>query len=89
MKPRLTLIWAILVALTVISTSAAGNLLSGNTITVLVCLTVAIKGSLVADHFMGLRDAHPVARWSVQAYMIALPLIICLSLLYIESLARI
>lgn len=40
-----------------------------------VTLTMAVKGRIVVDHFMGMKDANPTLRRLMRLYFIVVPLI--------------
>ena len=70
-------IWGILMLITFINTVIAENTTQQHSIlTLFICASIAIKGPLVADYFMGLIDASPIIRWLVHSYVIGIPGII-------------
>lgn len=85
----LNIVLTILVSLTLIGAGIAENINPTNLITIAICITIAFKGFLVADYFMELKNALPIIRWTIQAYIIILPLLICLSILFQEVLKKI
>lgn len=87
-KKILTLTWGVLMALTLGSAFVAERVSLSNLIVVVICTTVAIKGSLVIDRLMGLRIARPVLRWAMLSYFLILPPIITLAVLFPETLLR-
>ena len=85
---KLLATYAFLFTMTVISATFAesGNLSS--LLIILLCLSVTIKGRLVIDEFMGLRHASAVIRYSMHLYLIVIPGLFSLTLLFPDSLAR-
>ena len=69
-------VWLILVTLTLATTFLGENVMPGKAIILLICLSVAWKGTLIADHFMELKEVAPLWRWPVLAYAILIPAII-------------
>lgn len=66
---KLTVIWIILIALT-LSTAMIGYFqLSGYTIVGIILLTVVIKGQLIIDHYMGLRNVRGFWRLSMLGFV--------------------
>lgn len=66
---KLTVIWIILVALT-LSTAAIGYFqLSGLTIVGIILATVVIKGQLIIDHYMGLRNVRGFWRLAMLGFV--------------------
>ena len=82
MNKTLNIIWIVLIMLTLISAVVAETVAPENIITILICVSVIFKGGLVADHFMGLKTALPIVRWSVHLYIVVIPLMICLTILF-------
>lgn len=72
----LTIIWVVLIILT-LSTAYVGYLeLSGLYIVGFVLLTVYIKGQLIIDHFMGLRNVRGFWRLAMIGFVTIIPGII-------------
>ncbi len=73
---KLTIIWIILLALT-LSTSLVGYFeWSGLYIVAFVLLIVMIKGQLIIDYFMGLRRVRGWWRFAMLGFVIVIPIII-------------
>lgn len=73
---KLGVIWLILVALT-LSTAYAGYMqLSGLVIVAFLLLTVTIKGQLIIDHYMGLKNVRGFWRLAMLAFVYVIPAII-------------
>ena len=80
-------VWLALMAMTlgsaIIAESAEPSLL----VTLAIAATVGLKGWLVVDRFMELRNAHPYIRFSMNLYFIVLPLMILIFFLFPEAIA--
>lgn len=74
-KKITTLLWLLLMLLT-ISGSLLGELASpGYFLMLFVTASMAIKGRMVIDYFMELKNAHPLIKNLMQAYFYVLPVI--------------
>ncbi len=73
---KLTIIWIMLILLT-LSTALVGFFeLSGMYIVAFVLLTVTFKGQLIIDHYMGLRNVRGFWRYALLGFVIVIPAII-------------
>ena len=85
---RIDLLWLLLLALTL------GGALIGETaepslaITLFIVVTMAFKGRIIIDHFMELKTANRTLRNLMRAYFYAVPLVIVLTTLFGDWLAR-
>ena len=84
---RLLMTWLTLLALTslsvVLAETSSSKALSTNTITgVIVCIIIALKGQLVIDQLVGLRQANRSIRRVMLSYFYILPLLIALGLAF-------
>ncbi len=70
---RLRHTWWLLMALTLVSGATAETLAPSAAVVVAICVTVAVKGSQVIDHLMGLRRAGTLARGLMQVYFLVVP----------------
>ncbi len=81
-------VWLALMAMTLgnafIAESADPSLL----VTLAIAATVMLKGWLVVDRFMELRNAHPYIRFSMNLYFYVLPLMILIVYLFPDFLAE-
>lgn len=73
---KLTVIWIILILLTLSSAIVGYYELSGLYIVGFVLLTVVIKGQLIIDHFMGLRHVRGLWRLAMLGFVFVIPGII-------------
>ena len=73
---KLTIIWVILISLT-LSTAYIGYLeLSGIYIVGFLLLTVTVKGQLIVDHYIGLKNVRGFWRLAMLGFMYVIPGII-------------
>ncbi len=73
---KLTIIWVILIALT-LSTAYIGYLeLSGLYIVAFLLLTVTVKGQLIIDHYIGLKNVRGFWRLAMLGFVYIIPGII-------------
>jgi len=79
-RKQLTVVWWVLVVLTLSSALIAERADPNVFIVTVICTAVAIKGSLVAEWLMGLRKTAGGPRWIILSYFILLPLVIALAL---------
>lgn len=94
--PPLTLlmiVWAILLVLTLSNALIAEQFFSEqvdptNFVVLIICATISLKGTLIVDHFMGMKVAQPIFRWLMLSYIYVLPVIIALAVIFPDTLAR-
>jgi hypothetical protein len=87
-KQTLNLLWLLLVALTLGGAFLGEASEPGLAVTLIICLTMAFKGRLVIDHFMELKTANRTIRNLMRAYFYVLPLVVVLTTLFGDWLAR-
>lgn len=85
-KQTVTVLWLLLVALTLGGSFLGETAEPGYLLLTVVVMTMAIKGRVVIDHFMELKNAHPLIRRLMQAYFYVLPLATITS--YVLSTSR-
>jgi hypothetical protein len=81
-------VWLALVALTLGGAWLGENADAGWAVTFFVAGVIAIKGRLVIDHFMELRDANTRLRRLMNLYFVVMPLAVIAVYLYGDMLAR-
>ncbi|MBY4676470.1 cytochrome C oxidase subunit IV family protein [Marinobacterium arenosum] len=81
--------WLLLLALTLSSALIAETTRPEAGLMLFICLSVALKGQLVIDNLMQLRDSHPGVRRPMRAYFVVVMGLIALAMLFPETLARI
>ena len=87
-KRTLDLLWLLLVAMTLGGALLGETAATGSSLLVAVVVTMAIKGRLVIDHFMEMRDANRTLRNLMRAYFYVLPLITVVIYLFAEELSQ-
>jgi len=65
-----TLVWLILVALTLLAFAVGKLELTGSTVVALILASTFIKAQLVTDYFMGLKFARPLWRILTTAWIV-------------------
>jgi len=75
-------------AITLVNALIAETAEPGLLITLAIATATAIKGRVVVDHFMELKDAHPLIRISMQVYFYVSPGMMVLVYLFPETIAR-
>ncbi len=88
-RTGLTLVWGMLISLTLFSTLVAEQVSPNALIIILICAVISIKGWLVIDHLMGLKHANPMLRWSVHSYFFIMPPILAVIVIFPEWVAKV
>lgn len=78
-KQTVTVLWGLLVVLTLGGSLLGETIEPGYALMLVVTLTMAVKGRMVIDHFMELKNANRLIRRLMQAYFYVLPLATVLS----------
>ncbi len=81
-------IWLFLMGLTLLSAAVAESPEQGLLLILVIAVTVAIKGRLIVDRFMELRNANRFLRNSMRIYFYVIPLLIVLVYLFPEIIER-
>ncbi|WP_271271509.1 cytochrome C oxidase subunit IV family protein [Aliamphritea hakodatensis] len=81
-------VWLVLITLTLGSAVIAESAEPSLIITLAVAVTVGVKGWLVVDYFMELRNAHRYFRIAMNLYFVVLPMMILLVYLFPEGIAN-
>jgi len=84
----LDIIWLLLMGITVMNAFIAENTTASAAITILVAISVAYKGRMVVDHFMGLKGANRHIRNWMNAYFYVIPAMIVFVYVFPETLAQ-
>lgn len=87
-KQTIALLWLLLVALTLGGACIGEAAEPGLAVTLVIALTMAFKGRIIVDHFMELKTANRTLRKLMRAYFYVLPLVIVLTTLFGDWLAR-
>ena len=85
---RINILWMILVALTLFSAYMAEQAKPGLTSILIMSLVLAIKGRIIVDHFMELKDSHVVLRALMRMYFYVIPALIILVYFFPEQIAK-
>lgn len=81
-------LWIVLISLTLFSAYMAERADIGLTSILIMALVVAIKGRIIVDHFMELKDSHVALRSLMHAYFYVIPALIILVYLFPEQIAK-
>ena len=81
-------LWLILIILTLFSAYMAEQAKPGLLSIIIMALVLAIKGRIIVDHFMELKDSHVVLRTLMQVYFYVIPALIILVYLFPEQIAK-
>ncbi len=78
----LTIYWLLLISLTLLSAVFADNMDPTSWITIIVCMTIMVKGQVIVDVFMGLKTAPSGIRYMMLSYFYVLPPMVAVALLF-------
>ncbi len=81
-------LWLILIVLTLFSAYMAEQAKPGFNSVAIMALVLAIKGRIIVDYFMELKESHVVLRTLMQVYFYVIPALIILVYLYPEQIAK-
>jgi cytochrome c oxidase subunit IV len=81
-------LWVILIVLTLFSAYMAERATPGLTSVCIMAAVLAIKGRIIVDYFMELKEAHRVLRALMRIYFYVIPALIILVYLYPEEIAK-
>jgi cytochrome c oxidase subunit IV len=81
-------LWLILIVLTLFSAYMAEQAKPGFNSVAIMALVLAIKGRIIVDYFMELKDSHVVLRTLMQVYFYVIPALIILVYLFPEQIAE-
>lgn len=84
---HLDIIWASLMAMTLLSTAIAEKATPSLTMTVVISVIIIIKARLVIDYFMDLKGASPYIYHLMNLYFYVFPILAILVWLFPEKLA--
>ena len=82
------ILWMLLIALTLFSAYMAEKANPGFDNVAIMALVLAIKGRIIVDYFMELKDSHVVLRTLMQVYFYVIPALIILVYLFPEQIAE-
>lgn len=81
-------LWLFLIALTLFSAFMAERADPGFISVAIMAAVLAIKGRIIVDHFMELKNAHKVLRTLMRVYFYVIPSLIILVYLFPEQIAK-
>lgn len=81
-------LWVFLIVLTLFSAYMAESRSTGFISVTIMAIVLAIKGRLIVDYFMELKEVNVVLRRLMQAYFIVIPLLIVIVYLFPEQIAQ-
>lgn len=81
-------LWVLLIALTLFSAFMAERAEPGFISIAIMAVVLAIKGRIIVDHFMELKNAHKVLRTLMRVYFYVIPTLIILVTLFPEQIAK-
>jgi len=81
-------LWLLLIALTLFSAFMAERAEPGFISVAIMAVVLAIKGRIIVDHFMELKNAHNVLRTLMRVYFYVIPSLIILVYLFPEQIAK-
>ena len=81
-------LWLLLIVLTLFSAWMAEQTKPGLISILIMSLVLAIKGRVIVDHFMELKDSHVLLRTLMQVYFYVIPALIILVYLFPEQIAK-
>ncbi len=84
---RINILWLVLIVLTLFSTYMAEQATPGLNSVMIMALVLAIKGRIIVDYFMELKDSHVILRTLMQVYFYVIPAMIILVFLFPEKIA--
>lgn len=81
-------LWLILIMLTLFSAYMAEQASTGFNSVAIMALVLAIKGRIIVDYFMELKDSNVVLRTLMRVYFYVIPALIILVYLFPEQIAK-
>ena len=81
-------LWLFLIALTLLSAYMAERSSVSFSSVAIMAVVLAIKGRIIVDHFMELKQAHKVLRTLMRVYFYVIPTLIILVYLFPEQIAK-
>lgn len=87
-EKRINYFWILLITLTLFSAFMAENDAVGLFSILIMASVLAIKGRIIVDHFMELKNSHKILRTLMQVYFYVIPLLIILVYFFPEQIAK-
>jgi len=80
--------WLLLIVLTLFSAYMAERGLASIYSVAIMAIVLAVKGRIIVDHFMELKDAHFIIRTLMRVYFYVIPVLIIIINLFPEQIAK-
>ncbi len=87
-KKLINILWVVLIILTLLSAYMAEHGTTEFYSVVIMAAVLAIKGRIIVDYFMELKDAHIVLRTLMRVYFYIIPIMIIMVYLFAEQIAK-
>ncbi len=84
----INILWLLLILLTLFSAYMAEQATPGLNSVAIMALVLAIKGRIIVDHFMELKNAHVVLRTLMRVYFYVIPALVILVYLFPDQIAK-
>ncbi len=81
-------VWLVLLVITISTALIAESAEPSLTTTLIISIAIAVKGRLVIDYLMALKNANPTIKKMMRAYFYVIPLMIVWVYLFPDTLAR-
>ena len=81
-------LWVLLIALTLFSAYMAERATPGLASVCIMAIVLAVKGRIIVDYFMELKEAHVILRALMRLYFYVIPALIILVYLFPEEIAK-
>lgn len=87
-KKFIEILWLLLIALTLFSAYMAERETPGLSSVSIIAAVLAIKGRIIVDYFMELKETHVIIRTLMRLYFYVIPALIILSWLFPQQIAE-
>jgi len=87
-KKFIEILWLLLIALTLFSAYMAERATPGLSSVVIMAAVLAIKGRIIVDYFMELKETHVIIRTLMRVYFYVIPALIILTWLFPQQIAE-
>lgn len=87
-KKFIGILWLLLIALTLFSAYMAERVTPGLSSMIIMAFVLAIKGRIIVDYFMELKETHIIIRTLMRTYFYVIPALIILSWLFPQQIVK-
>ena len=87
-KQFIGILWLLLIVLTLFSAYMAEQATPGLISVVIMAAVLAVKGRIIVDYFMELKETHVIIRTLMRVYFYVIPALIILSWLFPQQIAQ-